>query len=123
MPAFVGVLAAPDHVFEYVNDAYVEISARTDFVGKTVRQVFPELEGQGFFELLDQVYATGKAVVTPAMELRLAGSDDVQFIDFVYQPIRDEGGHVRVRSSVRYGAQAVDLETATPAAANTMTRA
>jgi PAS domain S-box-containing protein len=94
MPGFVGVLAGPNHVYEYVNDAYVEISDRTDFVGKTVRQVFPELEGQGFFELLDQVYTTGKAVVTHAMELRLVGSEDVKFIDFVYQPIRDEKGDV-----------------------------
>jgi PAS domain S-box-containing protein len=94
MPGFVGVLAGPDHVYEYVNDAYVKISDRADFVGKTVRQVFPELEGQGFFELLDQVYSTGKAVVTHAMELRLEGSNEVKFIDFAYQPIRDAGGSV-----------------------------
>ena len=35
-----------------------------------------------------------KAVVTRAMELRLAGSDEVQFIDFVYEPIRNETGEV-----------------------------
>jgi hypothetical protein len=51
--------------------------------------MLPELEGQGYFELLDQVYSTGKAIVTRAMELRLQGSDEVQFIDFVYQPMRD----------------------------------
>ena len=28
------------------------------------------------------------------MELRLQGSDEVQFIDFVYQPIRNDEGHV-----------------------------
>ena len=56
--------------------------------------MFPELEGQGYFELLDKVYSTGEAVVTRAMELRLQGSDEVQFIDFVYQPIRDTDGNV-----------------------------
>jgi PAS domain S-box-containing protein len=94
MPGFVGVLAGPEHVYEYVNDAYVQISDRTDFIGRTVRQMFPELEGQGYFELLDQVYATGKAVVTRAMELRLQGTDEVKFIDFIYQPIRDADGAV-----------------------------
>jgi PAS domain S-box-containing protein len=94
MPGFVGVLQGPDHVYEYVNEAYLEISGRTDFIGKTVRQMFPELEGQGYFELLDKVYSTGEAFVTRAMELRLQGSDEVQFIDFVYQPIRDTDGSV-----------------------------
>jgi PAS domain S-box-containing protein len=94
MPGFVSVLAGPEHTYEYVNDAYVEISGRTEFIGKTVREVFPELEGQGYFELLDHVYSMGEAVVTRAMELRLEGSNEVQFIDFIFQPIRDAEGHV-----------------------------
>lgn len=88
------MLQGPDHVYEYVNEAYLEISGRTDFIGKTVRQMFPELKGQGYFELLDKVYSTGEAFVTRAMELRLQGSDEIQFIDFVYQPIRDTDGSV-----------------------------
>jgi PAS domain S-box-containing protein len=94
MPGFVGVLTGPEHVFDYVNDAYVEIAARRDFVGRTLREVFPDLAGQGFYELLDQVYATGEAVVVRGMELRLHGSDEVQYIDFVYEPIRDDQGKV-----------------------------
>jgi PAS domain-containing protein len=59
-----------------------------------VRDVFPELAGQGYFELLDRVYSTGETFVTRGMELRLHGSDTVQFIDFVYEPMRDERGTV-----------------------------
>jgi PAS domain S-box-containing protein len=94
MPGFAAVLTGPEHVFEYVNDAYVKIAERSDFTGRSVREVFPDLTGQGFYELLDQVYSSGKRVVTRGMELRLGGSDDVQFIDFVYEPIRDEKGEV-----------------------------
>jgi PAS domain S-box-containing protein len=94
MPGFVGVMAGPEHVYEYVNEAYVEISGRTDFIGRSVREVFPELAGQGFYELLDQVYASGESVVTRGMELRLRGSDEVQYIDFVYEPIRNDSGDV-----------------------------
>jgi PAS domain S-box-containing protein len=94
MPGFVGVLAGPDHIYEYVNEAYVEISGRTHFVGRRVREVFPELAGQGFYELLDQVYASGESVVTRGMELRLRGVDEVQYIDFVYEPIRNDSGEV-----------------------------
>lgn len=60
MPGFAGILVGPEHRYEYVNDAYIEISGPRDFLGRTVREVFPELEGQGFYELLDSVYASGK---------------------------------------------------------------
>lgn len=94
MPGFVAVLAGPDHVYEYVNEAYEKISERRDFIGRRIRDVFPDLEGQGFFELLDQVYSTGETVVSRGMELRLHGGDEVQYIDFVYAPIRSESGSV-----------------------------
>jgi PAS domain S-box-containing protein len=90
MPGFVAILAGPEHTYEYVNEAYVDISGRTDFVGHTVREMLPELEGQGFFELLDGVYRTGERVVTHGMELRLEGSADTKFITFVYEPVHDE---------------------------------
>ena len=94
MPGFVGVLAGPAHVYEYVNDAYVTISGPRNFLGRTVRDVFPELEGQGFYELLDQVYATGERYVVRGMPIRLAGEPADRFIDFVYEPIRNDEGAV-----------------------------
>jgi PAS domain S-box-containing protein len=94
MPGFVAILTGPQHIYEYVNDAYVQISGRSEFIGRTIRDVFPDLSGQGFYELLDQVYSTGKRVVTQSRELRLHGNDQPQFIAFVYEPIRDEMGEV-----------------------------
>ncbi len=94
MPGFVAILSGPDHIYDYVNDAYLEIAGRTGLVGHSVRRMLPELTGQGFFELLDDVYRTGERVVTQGMELRLAGSADPRFIDFVYEPIRDDTGTV-----------------------------
>lgn len=90
MPGFAAVLAGPKHIYQYVNQAYIKIADRRDFIGRSVREVFPDLAGQGFYELLDTVYASGERVVTRAMELRLHGNDESQFIDFVYEPIRDE---------------------------------
>ncbi len=95
MPGFIGILSGPDYVYEYVNDAYIRISERgTDFVGRRFRDVFPELVGQGYFELLDEVYSTGRGKVSRGMELRLHGGELIQYIDFVFEPIRDEDGHV-----------------------------
>jgi len=94
MPGFVGVLSGPNHVFEYVNDAYVAISGRSEFIGRTVREVFPELEGQGFYELLDNVYATGVPFAARAVPIRLSSDDSGRFIDLLYEPIRNEAGLV-----------------------------
>jgi CheY-like chemotaxis protein/anti-sigma regulatory factor (Ser/Thr protein kinase) len=56
-PAFMAVLAGPDHVFEAANAACLALIGRDDVVGKPLLEVMPELEGQGYRELLDGVYA------------------------------------------------------------------
>jgi len=96
MPGFVGILSGPDHVYQYVNDAYLTISGPRDFIGRPVREAFAELAGQGFYELLDQVYATGEAFSARAMPIHLDRGDGAEdrFIDFVYEPIRDDAGVV-----------------------------
>ena len=94
MPGFVGVLNGPNHVYEYVNDAYVTISGQRDFLGHTVREVFPEFAGQGFYELLDQVYATGTRFVASAVPIRFTGETEDRFVDLLYEPIRDADGSI-----------------------------
>jgi hypothetical protein len=94
MPGFVAVLAGPTHVYTYVNDAYVEISGARDFLGRTVREVFPELAGQGFHELLDEVYASGDPVHAKALPIHLAGERVARYIDLLYEPILDDDGRV-----------------------------
>ncbi|HEY8360919.1 MAG TPA: PAS domain-containing protein, partial [Ramlibacter sp.] len=94
MPGFVAILSGPEFVYEYVNDAYVKISGRTDFIGRGFKDVFPDIANQGFFELLDRVYTSGEGVVSRNMELRLHGSDETQYIDFVFEPVRDLDGAV-----------------------------
>jgi PAS domain-containing protein len=63
-PAGIGLLSGPDHRWTYVNEQYVRVTGRnsaSDFVGKTLRESLPEIEAQGFFELLDKVYRTGES--------------------------------------------------------------
>ncbi|GJE47303.1 Sensor histidine kinase RcsC [Methylobacterium tardum] len=93
MPGFVAVLGGRKHVFEYVNDAYIAVAGQRDYIGRPVRDVFPELRDQGFFELLDRVYATGEAFAARTVPIRFTDGDD-RYLDFLYQPIRDEAGAV-----------------------------
>jgi signal transduction histidine kinase len=94
MPGFVAVLSGKDHIYEYVNDAYVTISGPRDFLGRSVRDVFPELADQGIYQLLDQVYAAGEPFVSRTMPIKLAGEEQERFIDLLYHPIRDTSGAV-----------------------------
>jgi PAS domain S-box-containing protein len=89
MPGFVGMLSGPDLVYEYVNEAYVAISERTEFVGRRFRDVFADIAGQGFHELFEGVFRSGEGVVTRGMPLRLHGREEIQYVDFVLEPIRD----------------------------------
>lgn len=93
-PGFIAVLSGPNHVYEYVNEAYLAIAGQRDFVGRTVREALPEIEGQGFYELLDRVYRTGERFIARAMPIRLSTEASTRFIDFVYEPMRDEAGEV-----------------------------
>ena len=94
MPGFAALLSGPEHRFDYVNDAYVEIAGDRAFLGRTVSEVFPEIAGQGFYELLARVYATGERYAARAIPIRLDREDGERVIDLLYEPVRDDCGHV-----------------------------
>ena len=97
-PGFMAMMRGPEHVFELCNQSYLRLSGRRDIVGRPVREVFPEVEGQGFFELLDQAYATGTPHVSTAAPIDLqrepGESLERRYLDFIYQPIFDDDGQV-----------------------------
>jgi signal transduction histidine kinase/ActR/RegA family two-component response regulator len=97
-PGIMAVLSGPEHVFELTNQSYMQLVGHRQVAGKSVRAALPEIVGQGFFELLDRVYTTGEPFVGHALPVRLQrepeGPLEERFIDFVYQPIRDENGQV-----------------------------
>jgi len=97
-PGIIAVVRGPEHVFEITNKSYIELIGRSDLVGKTAREALPEVEGQGFFELLDNVYQSGTPFVGHAVPLDVAREPGAplerRYLDFVYQPIRDPAGDV-----------------------------
>lgn len=97
-PGFIAILSTPEHIFEFANASYKRLVGDRDFVGKTVREAIPELEGQGFFELLDRVYVSGERFLAdhiPILIEPLPGSpSEERFLDFICEPVVDEGGRV-----------------------------
>ncbi len=97
-PGFIAVLTGPGHVFEFVNDAYIRLCGERDYIGRPVCEVFPEVADQSYFELLDQVFATGERFVAQENQIRLTrtpgGPAEDRFLDFIYEPIVDDTGKV-----------------------------
>lgn len=90
-PGFVTILRGPQHSVELANKAYYQLVGHREILGKTVRDALPELEGQGFYELLDQVYQTGEPFIGHAMPVMCQQEPSAPlvrcYIDFIYQPI------------------------------------
>lgn len=97
-PGFVAVLSGPDHVFQMHNTAYSQLIGHRPITGKPVREALPEVVGQGFVGFLDSVYATGEPHEGRASRVELQRAPDAPletvWLDFIYQPIRDDGGAV-----------------------------
>lgn len=97
-PSFMAVTEGPEHVFVNANPTYYELVGGRDLIGRPVRDVFPELEGKGFFDLLDRVYETGEPYVGSEEPVPLArgpqGEPETVYVSFSYHPLRGEGGDV-----------------------------
>lgn len=95
-PALICTLRGPDHVFELANDKYLALLDHREIIGKSVKEVLPEVENQGFIRMLDKVYTTGEAFIGKEVNLDLKGQDGGKnvIVDFVYQPIKDASGNV-----------------------------
>lgn len=98
-PAAVALLRGPEHVFDFANDAYLRlIGGGRDITGQPVLKALPEVAEQGFIDLLDSVYSSGKPYVGSGVQVQLRrGSDgdgENRVVDFVYEPVRDAEGRV-----------------------------
>ena len=89
-PVGVAIITGAEHVFEFANAEYVRLTGNRPLVGRSVREVFPELAGQGVYELLDAVFRTGLAYTADAFPLTLEGPEgpEERLFRFIYQPLR-----------------------------------
>ena len=97
-PSFMALLNGPEHRFIIANPAYRKLVGHRDILGQTVAEALPEIAGDDYLAMLDQVHTSGVAS-------RLSGAAyDVQdvpqgkptrrYIDMLYQPITDASGAV-----------------------------
>ncbi|MDB5759165.1 MAG: hypothetical protein JWM30_2454 [Burkholderia sp.] len=97
-PGFIAVLRGKSHVFELANEAYYQLVGHRDLIGRPVWKALPDAVGQGFEELLDNVFETGKPFIGRGVKITLQKEEGSQptehYIDLLYQPIFDATGSV-----------------------------
>ncbi len=97
-PTFMAMLSGPEHRFELANPGYLRVVGRPDVVGRTVVELLPEAQEQGYVALLDRVFQSGEAYAATGAAFNAqpvpGGPVMERFVDFVYQPIKDREGRV-----------------------------
>ncbi|MCP2042667.1 PAS domain-containing protein [Pontibacter sp. HSC-36F09] len=92
-PVHLCLLHGPNHVCQYVTPGVYKLYGNRSYVGHTAREIWPELEPIGFFDLLHEVYTKGRTVYIN--EFRTQIDDDFNgnprdaFFNFKYQPLFD----------------------------------
>ncbi len=97
-PGFIAVFHGPEHRWVFANRAFERLFPNRAISGETARSAFPETAVQGFPALMDRVFTTGERYVGEQVPMALDSSEQDTprqlFLDFVYEPIRDEDGTV-----------------------------
>jgi PAS domain S-box-containing protein len=96
-PVAICILEGPRHTFTFANPPYLKLVPGPDILGKPLVEALPGMEEQGFDKLLDQVVASGTPFVGNAVPVKLShhAEGEVDYMNFVYQPMRDAQGQVR----------------------------
>ncbi|MEZ0607054.1 PAS domain-containing protein [Fibrella sp. WM1] len=98
MPVGLAIIAGEALVFTMVNAFYAMLTGRSTeaLLNKPLLETMPELTGQGFDERLKEVMATGKPFMgkEAPVEIRRNGQLETIYVDYTYQPQRDEAGTV-----------------------------
>ena len=93
-PAFICTLKGPNLVYDIVNDNYQSLFNERNLKGLPIAEALPELEGQGFLELLTKVYTTGITFTSTEIPVLLArekgGLLEKRYFNLSYQPMYDE---------------------------------
>jgi PAS domain S-box-containing protein len=80
-----------------VNNSLLKVWGKgPDVIGKTFREALPELEGQPFYDILDEVYASGipYQATEDRVDLFIDGRMQTFYFNFTYKPLKNKDGKV-----------------------------
>lgn len=97
-PSFMAILEGPELTYKLTNPAYLELVGHRNLIGRSVRDVLPEIGDQGYLDLFEKVYQSGEAFNGQRLPVQLNRTSDgaleTRYVDFVMQPMFDESGRI-----------------------------
>ncbi len=94
-PIAIAVLSGREHVIEIANKEILRVWGKThEVIGERLYRALPELAGQDFIQLLDDVYSSGKphhGIEAKAL-FEHDGSLEEVYLNYVYKPLLDQNG-------------------------------
>ncbi|GAB3998384.1 hypothetical protein GCM10028807_45920 [Spirosoma daeguense] len=96
-PVATCLFVGPEMVIEVANEVMIGYWGKGwSVIGKPLVDAIPELKGQAFPILLEQVYATGETCTMSQMpaDLEVNGILSTYYFDFTYKPLRNANGDV-----------------------------
>lgn len=105
-PVSVGFVRGKDYIIELANEGLLEVWGRgPEVIGQPLTKVIPELEQQGFIQLLDQVCTTGEPFYAYEYPITLNrhGKEEVLYFDFVYKPFYENGSESKASGVISVG--------------------
>jgi PAS domain S-box-containing protein len=95
-PAAIAVLEGESHKYVLANSLYQKMISRSEeqLLGKTVKEVFPELGASGVFQIFDAVFKTGEPFIAPEFEAMIDRFNDgvphTTYYNFTLKPLKTE---------------------------------
>jgi two-component system sensor histidine kinase VicK len=94
-PVAIGVLKNRELIIETANNKLLQFWGKTEeVIGMTLANALPELEGQPFLQILDDVFTTGQAYYSNEVSAMLENDGVLKkyYLDLLYQPVQYEHG-------------------------------
>ncbi len=97
-PVALGIFSGPEHIIVLANEALCNIWGKTqqEVVGHPLFQVLPEIKGQVFESLLNNVFSSGVAFAGNEIERMITrrGKQEKGYLNLIYQPLRNPKGEI-----------------------------
>ncbi len=100
-PAAICILNGANHVFEFANPLFLQITNGLDLLGKPIREALPEPAWEPLYQLLDKVYETGvpfTAYETPVPKTRKTDENlwETGYFNYTFQVYNTEAGATNI---------------------------
>lgn len=97
-PNPIALMKGPEHRISFANKHFCTyFLAGMEQTGKSIEETIPDAKEQGFIEILDEVYQTGKRFQGNEIRFDFTSPDGTHrifYLNFVYEPVRNHFGEI-----------------------------